>query len=367
MDLTFYSPPRLACFPEFMRLEGMASFFNLFKIVNSSVMFLDRTGTIRTPVRSKNLFPLREIGQDKGYNYGDIMLLRARSILDDSERLRKPIGLLWSGGIDSTAVLVALMRVAPSPEYLRERVEIFMSAESIQEYPLFFHRYVVGRFKIHSSSFFFDFFQGSHLLVTGEGNDQLFGSDLVARLVPLLGPEYPSAPFTDDRLLTYLRTFSFEKRELERLFTLFRELAKKCPSGVRTCFDFFWWLNFSCKWQSVYMRMLGYISPLARKNVSADFIRDNYRCFFFDERFENWSVWNSALKIGKDWSSYKLEAKKFILEFTGDQVYFENKIKVGSLFFLLQHQRATFAIDGEFRYRDQLDFEQIYHRENSFL
>lgn len=367
MDLVYFSPPKFSTTDNFQEYPSVKNFYEIFRVINNSVMFCDRTGTITTPLKSHNLFPLGSHLTDQKETYANLMRKRAAEILAQGEREKRPLGIMWSGGIDSTALLIALLEVETDPGLRREKMHIFLSPESIQEFPQFYKAHISGKFKIIPSYYFYDHFAGEHIMVTGEGNDQLFGSDLNVSASNQLGPDFIKQPFTRDALANLLACYKMEPVALERFTELFVKLADRCPSGIETMFDFLWWLNFTCKWQSVYTRMLGYISPSQRSGLSRDFVSRYYSCFFFTEEFENWSIWNKHLKIGSDWRTYKLEAKKYILDFTGNQDYFENKVKMGSLSRILKLQRPIMGIDSEYRYHDHLKIEDLFVSRNDFV
>ena len=57
----------------------------------------------------------------------------------------RPIELLYTGGIDSTAVLVAMLQTAPSQEILVRMLRLKLARRALTEYPLFFERYIDKR------------------------------------------------------------------------------------------------------------------------------------------------------------------------------------------------------------------------------
>ena len=72
------------------------------------------------------------------------------------------------------------------------------------------------------------------------------------------------------------------------------------------------------------------------------------------------------LKIGKDWSDYKLESKKFIYDYNKDELYKDTKVKVGSLWTLLLQKRTSIGLTDDFRFIDKFDVDEFYQFDNSF-
>ena len=69
---------------------------------------------------------------------------RGKYLLDKAYQNKKDIYLLWSGGIDSTAVFISFLKNIKNNEILH----IVMSKNSIDEYKSFFEQYVIGKFDI---------------------------------------------------------------------------------------------------------------------------------------------------------------------------------------------------------------------------
>jgi hypothetical protein len=152
--------------------------------------------------------------------------------------------------------------------------------------------------------------QSDTLLLTGELGDQLFGSDIVGPAVEALGSEIL---WRDYRDWTPKVIDLWTRREGtgKDLFEHFHPIVAESPIPIRTVFDFFWWLNFSQKWQHVKYRFVEQSSWELRAKYGRHILH-----FFDTPEFQGWSLKNHDLKIGKDWTQYKLAAKDFIFSFT---------------------------------------------------
>ena len=90
-----------------------------------------------------------------------------------------------------------------------------------------------------------------------------------------------------------------------------------------------WWLNITCKWQNVCLRLFQRRPSLSKQDL------DRVVHFFKDTRFEQWAFvpenHRAKMTDHTKFSSYKDPLKQYILDFTHDREYFEHKLKEGSL------------------------------------
>ena len=96
---------------------------------------VDRTGTIDFKLKVKSLYPIPVRDPDFNMTLRQVMMQRAEQILSDHSG---EIDVLWSGGIDTTAAVVALLQVPGA----RERIRIRYCQRSVAEYPGFFEAHI---------------------------------------------------------------------------------------------------------------------------------------------------------------------------------------------------------------------------------
>ena len=343
-------------------LPGFLLFKGYFLAYGHGVMPCDRSHTIRFPVKTKSLFPLPAIdGFDKSYEL--CCMNRAVELIERAERLDVPLYVFWSGGIDSTTALVSLLRVASLQE--RERVTVLMSSASVSEYPAFYREHVFGKLKCAPAAQFPHLLGRKLLMVNGEHNDQLFGSDVIANAIKQFGFDKVVAPY-DRELMT---DFFTEQMEGSRLLAawyvehVFERLREAAPVKLKTNYDMLWWINFAVKWQNVFMRMLSF----ADKPLTAEWVHDYYAPFFCTPDFQRWSMTNLDQRVHGSWRSYKWPAKDVIFGFTKDPDYRDNKLKLGSLKFLTAQTGPVGFIDEQFGFHKDLAPEVFYEPANDFL
>lgn len=279
------------------------------------------------------------------WSFEECCLHRARELLDQN---REHYEISYSGGIDSTVMVVSLLRVWP--EEALKKITMRLSHQSINENPSFFDQHI-SRFQIRSS---FEemsevLLHSNALMVTGELGDQAFGSDLLMAPCRMFGDSILKADYRE--VAPKIIELAVGRPDVGRaIFEYFHPIVEECPFPIRTAFDFFWWFNFTQKWQLVKYRYC------RDENWNLEATLGKHVLHFFDTPyFQKWSLNNHDLKIQDSWLSYKMPAKKFIYEYTKD----ENQLalaKIQSMGFinLLDIRRIAITSDNKAveRYED---------------
>lgn len=284
---------------------------------------IDRTQTLDTgfPYRVMDPIPAPAAPGEPGASFAEICDDIGRELVARAAADGKEIQVLWSGGIDSTLVLISLLKAAEQAGRT-DLLEVVLTIDSVQEYPRFFDRFIRGRLRcVPASHPVFSYLDDDKMIVTGEHGDQLFGSDYLAKYVPTGTAWLP----WEDVLHLIVTGKLGDPRQAERVVDYLRPQIARAPVPIVTLFDLYWWLNFSLKWQHVTFRTVIYKRTNHRKTY------ETLVHFFRDPRFQVWSLGNRDKAIGSDWKSYKGVAKEAILEFTGDEDYFAQKTKMVSL------------------------------------
>jgi hypothetical protein len=324
-------------------------------MVRISVSLHDRTDTVRGPFRLRTFpdFALPDIPDGFSMTYEEAVLSRAREFAALQDKLGIPIYLMYSGGIDSTVMLLAFNEVLGNES--KDRIEVALTQESINENPRLFYEFIRPKFRMVSSELFAYQFDRSRIIISGEHNDQLFGSDTLGDFLKIVGYdgfEVALAPRTRDSVVRFLVEARGVERDIAEFWydLLDDHIAKVAPVPVERVFDFFWWLNFTFKWQNVYFRILLRVAPHLRGNINLDFLRNYFFHFFSSADLQRWSMLNPDKKIVRRWDSYKVAAKQFIYDRTKDDEYFSSKLKVGSLWRLFVQNNPAGALTTDFKY-----------------
>lgn len=233
------------------------------------------------------------------------------------------IFIMWSGGIDSSALLLAFRQIRKS--YNLPDIHIVCSHESVTEFPELWNTIVRDydyNGKIHSSFRHPEYYAKQGILVTGEHGDQIMGSDVIHFVEQVCGEEAIFQPWEDVIPKTY--DYLFGEHIRKAMIERYEWLTKACIFPIRTAFDWCWWHNFTNKWQHVKYRLAalkGWTDP------------QNYRSvfhFYDTPEWQRWSLDHHDEKIQNTLRSYKWVAKQYIIDLTRCPEYI-NKPKIGSL------------------------------------
>lgn len=296
---------------------------------------IDRTGTLPNGLRCTVLHKIPEFNPDFKCSLEELMLTRARMLLDTWKTQR--LHLLWSGGIDSTGMVIAFHRAA-TPEEWRERIVLCYAERSKQENPKLYSDIVMtAPQRIVIEGHLRDFINGERIVVLGDPADMLFGTVFMAAAMRndskdrypnrmrQAGLDAPWRSVVPDMLRD--RELLAPGHEAEAAWCRFvSPWLDKSPVPIKTVFDFFWWCSFTLKWQHDLLRIF-----YNRDNVTRQLL-DSVNYFYASEDFQQWSFHHHHEKMQdkRVWASYKWPLKEFILRHTGDHAYYAGKIKIPS-------------------------------------
>lgn len=286
-------------------------------------------------------------------SFSESCFLRANELL---ELDRQQYYLSWSGGIDSTCLLSAILQ-SWSPADLK-RIKIVLTSSSISENPAFFANHLSSFPLIN---FLKDFSQNliakNALLVTGELGDQLFGSDLLIPAVHLIGDHIIDEDF--NKVAPSILDLKFKTKGVgEKIVDTFRPICDEAPFKIRSAHDFFWWINFTQKWQHVKYRFLELKTWDLRAQYGSSVLH-----FYDTLYFQRWSLENHDKKIHGTWASYKHTAKDFIYQFTKNNTDLALR-KVPSLASIYSIVEKRIAIDKNYTEVTNIEDLKKYVRTN---
>lgn len=360
-SLIYYTPGRFKSISHYPDVKIWLAMFNIF---NDNISFIDRTGTITAPVRTATLDQIKipDIDQNFNLSFVDCAVDRAKEIYAKHRELQVPIKISWSGGIDSSVALLSFIDLLGVSE-AKKCVEVVMTSHSIVENPYVWENIVrKENFKIINALQFDDQWDGSSIMVNGEGGDQIHGADIFRSLIRLYGPQSLTAPWNTDDIINFVKfRTNLTDVECKKLSEILIEQVKNSPIQVTTSSDFWWWLNFSCKWASTFYRLI----TKSSKKIDNNYIDNYFFPFYNSKPFQLWSMLNQNEKHRGDWVLYKTVAKEYVCRVIGSQ-QFMYKHRQGSLTNLLSHTARFEAIDSDFEFYDKIDAESWYESNNSF-
>jgi hypothetical protein len=329
------------------RTQDQKDFYEIYKVIAPTVNLCDRTGHVTTPYNYKVMLPIPEEQTNVG-TFSEISIARGIELLNLSKTTNKPCLILWSGGIDSTSLLTAMI-IASEGDY--SNLKICMNAQSIRENPRFYYTYIRGKIEIIASETMFSHINKDHIVISGEGCDQLFGTDIYQAIERWdNGRGAMFQPYNFENVGAFFMYKGMSERAAKIWYDIMDDQIKaKQPCEIIDFKDFFWWYNFCYKWQNVYYRLFN-MGKFMSFPLDQDFFDNNYIQFFMNDDFQRWSIANPDKKITKDWSTYKFTAKEFIFDFTKDQEYLDNKVKIASLINVFRTIEHVGALNSNYEF-----------------
>ena len=316
------------------RFFGKKINYKLFEVLEAFFPgwgLLDRTETLNFGFKYKSLFPIPEMNCNFNKTFEEICLKRAENILNKA--CNKQIKVFWSGGVDSTVALVALLRVATEKQ--RKKICVCFSSQnrrgetgnnSISEYKLFYKNFIKSGVKhneLSSASLIDEEFKSKNsIYITGEIGDQILSSErrleIAKQKVPL------DAPWQDalKSALNYQYPGLWET--YKDAVEMIEAQVLKSPVKIHFVQEYAWWIGYSIKWQSIMLRTLK-----SNLEMSINDLEKKVFHFFNSQDFEQFCFQYRLIR--KPNSLYKPPAKEFIYQFTKDKNYLKDKDKINSL------------------------------------
>ena len=311
---------------------------DVFSLLGGNSCIIDRTGCIELPFAVRNLYPIPD-PVSCTRDFAELCLERAQNILAEN----KPVYLLYSGGLDSTTMLMAFHHEIQTRRLDPSQLIITTSLDAVGENSWAWQQIVLPHYKLAVTDSVLDSIDMSHnRYVQGENADQLFGSDQI-----FSEPHLISQEFDADALRDFICGRVQNPRSQARLHHQLSCLAERCPLPLHHMRDFLWWLNFSCKWQCVSLRTLIFSSVFVQHQTISQSSLGAFETFFNTVEFQQLALSGSLRRWGDHVTpyTYKQAARDFILKMGGQREWTQRKVKVGSLYNIMkQRSRAGQSI-----------------------
>jgi len=327
-----------------------------------------RLGTFTTPWANAPLHKHCTVPQLKfiSNTFSDLMDTRALEINAEAKKKNKKIIILWSGGIDSTLIVVSFLKNL-SKEDLKN-VSVGMNTLSIQENANFFVNHILHKLDIieFSTILISNNFLKNNILVQGDPGD---------------GVNYPGTWHFDhlieqgkhlnkfmDHLDEMAVGVNFNKEHESRGWPQLESFSKqyiddgfghwyvnklkdniidcKVNDYITTVADFWWWHYFNIKWNHYTQCPLFNMREDFTEALDPTAIDEYFKCtFYHTDDFQNWAWTNLKQLVHADaHKTLKLDARKYIFEYDKDQLYFDTKRKVPSPSMGATPQRTPYVV-----------------------
>jgi len=299
--------------------------------------FTDPFGSTTSPLYSAP--PLKFIND----SLADLLDKRAIELINNAKSTGRKIAVMWSGGIDSTLVLTAILKNISEAD--QELLTVYLTIHSISDNQDFYFKFLSSNKKIFikdaSSLRVDDTFLNQTLLLHGDPGDGIFGPSSSMYKI-----------FSDNQ--THLEPWRKHLKTLVQLFEPTFEKDMFVQPGIGEWFcniicqtleesgyadhvssvtDWIWWTYFNFKWQGIctyalHNSIIGYQHQGITKE-NHKFYADNI--FLATPQFQQWSYSNLKELIGLNvFKTHKLKAREYIYEFDKNFQYFSRKRKTST-------------------------------------
>jgi hypothetical protein len=269
------------------QVPGLVEFLKIQKYSHPNAGVKDRSNTIKSPFKTEILSPLPDLDLNFNLSYKECVLSKVAELEKLHNSTGKKFRLLYSGGIDSTAILSGFIEYFGLAQ-CSQLLEISCTPDSINENPWIWERYISKvNFKIKSSLNQKNFIDDNMITIMGEGNDHLFGG-----LGTGMWPRFTDnlyAPVSADILAKYLAWTRNETDLTDATYCAeqYINLTKIAPFPINNMYLLNWWYKFVLDWEAVHIRALVLAN---RTQFSEDFLSTSFIQFFNTEQFQQWSM-----------------------------------------------------------------------------
>ena len=238
----------------------------------------------------------------------------------------KPVYLFWSGGIDSTAILVSLLRVW-SQDSLKQ-LTVLLDNRSCIENSYFYHKFIKSSLNVGDANKFEVTTENYNkiIVVDGEGGNQIMHGPSTQRQTyrgrfDLLDAKWKDIPDLT-KLLVGSNDFNIE---------LITRSIKHAPVPINTGYDFLWWVGFNFKFDDVFIRRMFSYAKHLNPEQSAEVWNNSYYKFYAHPKIQMWAMTTSDMRRQSLKINVKYFAKKYIYDFDNNDFYWNSKTEQASM------------------------------------
>ena len=290
------------------KIKGFSEYNNLLNInitlaanLRPSNDIADRTLKTRMPFRMHVARPWNP-PTHHDLTINQCFELRAKEIANTDQK----INLFWSGGIDSSAMVIAFLKTCPHGQ-----LRIVHSAMSRKENPYLFlllKQYPELELVDMGGEFYLtNTLDG--ICVQGQCGDDIFAS-LDESFYQELGY---------NTIHSSWRNYFYKKTQDVEFVNFCEEFFSRSQRPIDTLIEARWWFHTNCRFRDAFRSMVVQDPKIAST------------AFFYSKYFEDFMYYNTdKLLPGKEYSSYKQFIKNYANEFDKNPHYQTTKTKVNS-------------------------------------
>ena len=267
----------------------------------------------------------------------DLIDARAVEIIQEATKSNKRIELLYSGGIDSTLVLAALIKNSSQDQL--SNITVLMTPSGIFENYNFYVNFIHNKIQCepyHRVRVSNDYLNKT-ILLHGDPGDCLFGPS-IAMFEKMIPSGDHLRPWKDnlDIIVANIEIRAKKSKGMPEGFSqwytdkITNNLLEVQPPDVDSIADWWWWHYYNFKWEFSIWRPFFRLRADPKEPITAANIESYVRNTFFNtDKFQQWS-WSNLQTHVPSIKDHKIQAKQYIFELDGDLEYFNHKIKIDS-------------------------------------
>jgi len=334
--------------------------------------FVTRNGEWSLPFKQELIpgFEMPEYDHNFNKTFEQVTDEKALSIAKEISKGKK-FAVMYSGGIDSTTILVSLIKNLSKEEL--KSITVCCTGMSIIENPIFWKNHVEGKLNYIDTQkhWYDDIISMGFIPITGDEGDCVFGTIIGTELYhnydfyasnlernskkrayeiknKIADPDIHYSEYKDliIKHLAYEQSpggINFGKILYEKYDHNIKTAKNICP--IISLHDFFWWLIFNVKYLNCSVRgPIFYNSRIPIRECIDKTIN-----WYNDNSYQQWSMNNNnnGEKIKYTLSTYKYAARKYIYDFDKNEYYFYFKTKLESLnVLMIKNDRSLMHIDN---------------------
>jgi len=237
----------------------------------------------------------------------------------------RPWTVAWSGGIDSTAIVVSLLRNLRRDQL--DQISIACNTASIYEYAWFYHHYIRPNFRTVPAYSILEpeTVQGC-VVINGNPADQMFPSGGILAMIQS-GIDVDQNMFTyPDALIRYVADRTTD-RAAKWLYDRVVASIRAQDLDLHTYSDMFWWAQFNFNWTGMLIKLAK--KPWLDQGNLRPYL-DTVVNWFDTPDYQRWAWQCRGRNIARHLGAYKQSIKDYIFDYTQDQYYWKFKTKTGS-------------------------------------
>ncbi len=302
------------------------------KPIHRHQAIVDRTNQLDSPFR----FDVSDFQHPQYTNtrssLDQICIDRATEIVDLARRLQTNIVVFYSGGVDSTAVLCALIEVA-GIKLAREIITVLMTEHSIEENATFYHNTIESNFNVvDATTYHLEICKKQYfnsIFVTGEPAGALFGGRELANVVKFAGD---SSVVSNCNWKDHVAMFHPDSAQQQFMITEMIKSSTAANFQINDIYDFHWWYTVNYRWIGQIFNILLTCRHFVKQHpYGTQYWNEHFISFFDTDDFLLWSYSNKDILIKSIVANtdqyYKRQLKEFIYSCNRDKDYLDTKGK----------------------------------------